>query len=488
MSRKTEHTPAGSGQSSPAGRRPHLVYVLADQLRYASCGYAGDERAHTPHIDALSAEGVSFCNAVSGHPVCAPYRASLFTGKYTTSTGMVINEIRMNPHHRCLAHMLAEGGYDTAYIGKWHLWANELGHHDDPKNAFVPPGPHRLGFDGYWAAYNFHHRYVDAYYYRDTPDKVVMPGYEPDGQTDLAIECLARAAQAERPLALVLSYGTPHDPWTPDNVPEAFLERYRDVPFPLPPNYRAEDDVPYADGWARFEEGEREQLVDWMRIYYAMTANLDWNVGRMLQAIDELGLREDVLFVFTSDHGEMFGAHGRRAKNIFYEEAARVPFLLRWPGHVPAGQVSDVCLNTPDIMPTLLGLLGLSIPAEVEGMDLSHCALGQEGPEPDAAFMQGTGATAIFQDGHEWRALRDRRYTCAVYRVDGSELLFDHQSDPYQVRNLVSDPAHAEALCRCREMLRARMAALNDTFAPCTWYRDHWTEDRVIVRTATMEC
>jgi arylsulfatase A-like enzyme len=400
---------------------------------------------------------------------------------------MVINEIRMNPHHRCLGHVLAEGGYDTAYIGKWHLWANELGNHDDPRNSFVPPGPHRLGFDGFWATYNFHHRYVDAYYHRDTPEKIVMPGYEPDGQTDLAIECLARAVHSDRPLALVLSYGTPHDPWTWDNVPEAHLEPYRDVAFPHPPNYCAENDDPYADDWARFTEGERKQLADWMRVYYAMTANLDSNVGRLLQAIDELGLREDTLLVFTSDHGELFGAHGRRAKNIFYEEAVRVPFLVRWPGHVPAGHVSDACLNTPDIMPTLLNLLGLPVPAGVEGMDLSHCALGQNGPEPAAAFMQGTGATAIFQDGHEWRALRDKRYTYAVYGVDRSKLLFDHQSDPYQTRNLASDPVYANTIDRYREMLSARMAALNDTFAPCTWYRDHWTEDRVIVRTATMD-
>lgn len=485
MSREDRET--GSGIRPPASRRPHLVYVLADQLRYASCGFAGDERAHTPHIDTLSREGVSFRQAVSGHPVCAPYRASLFTGKYTTSTGMVINELRMNPHHRCLAHVLTEGGYDTAYIGKWHLWANELGNHDDPKNSYVPPGPHRLGFDGDWAAYNFHHHYVDAYYHRDGPEQITMPGYEPDGQTDLAIECLRRAARTERPLALFLSYGTPHDPWTPDNVPEAYLEPYRDVAFPPPLNYRDENDLPYADGWARLSDDERKQLADWMRVYYGMTSNLDWNVGRLLRAIDELGLCEDTLLVFTSDHGELFGAHGRRAKNIFYEEAVRVPLIVRWPGRVPAGYVSDACLNTPDIMPTLLRLLELPIPAGVEGMDLSHCALGEEGPEPDAAFMQGTGATAIFEDGHEWRALRGRQHTYAVYRVDGSELLFDHQADPYQMHNLVTDPSYTGTLEGYREMLRARMAALNDTFAACTWYRDHWTEDRIIVRTATMD-
>src|SRR5690606_34830552 len=127
------------------------------------------------------------------------------------------------------------------------------------------------------------------------------------------------------------------------------------------------------------------------RVYYAMVANLDANVGRLLEAVDDLGLRENTIFVFTSDHGEMFGAQGRRAKNIFYEEAVRVPLIMRWPGHIPAGSTSDVCLNTPDIMPTLLSLLGLPIPDEVEGMDLSHCALGRSGPEPEAAFMQGMG-------------------------------------------------------------------------------------------------
>ncbi len=463
--------------------RPNLLYIFADQLRYRSCGYTGDPRAHTPHIDVLAREGADFCNAVSGHPVCAPYRASLLTGKYTTSTGMVINELRMNPHHRCLGHCLTDYGYATAYIGKWHLWANELGHHYDPKNSYVPPGPHRLGFDDFWAAYNFHHEYVDAYYHRDSPEKIVLPGYEPDGQTDLAIEQLRKARESDQPLALFLSYGTPHDPWTTENGPAAYYAMFEDVDFPLPPNYKPEND-PYADGWARFRPGEREALPDWMRIYYAMVANLDWNVGRLLTAVDRLGLRDNTVVVFTSDHGEMFGAQGRRAKNIFYDEAVRVPFLVRWPDHIPAGSVSDVCLNTPDIMPTLLALLGLPVPGAVEGVDLSPFVLGQKGGEPDAAFMQGTGATAAWQDGHEWRALRSKRYTYAVYRVDGQEILFDNITDPYQRHNLAGHSAHADILRHFRVMLKERMASLNDTFEACTWYRDHWTEERVILRAA----
>ncbi|MFW6164285.1 MAG: sulfatase-like hydrolase/transferase, partial [Planctomycetota bacterium] len=417
--------------------------------------------------------------------VCAAYRASLFTGKPTTSTGMVINELRLSPEHECFGHVLGRAGYQTGYIGKWHLWANQLGHHDEDRNGFIPPGPYRLGFDGFWAAYNFHHVYHDAFYYRDEPKKIPYGDgvYEPDGQTDMAIDFVTRAARGDQPFALFLSWGTPHDPWGWDNVPERFAEPFRDVTFPRPPNYKPRND-PYADGWAQFRRGQRAQLERWQRVYYAMTADLDWNLGRLLAALEDAGVADDTLVVFSSDHGEMFGAQGRRAKNIFYEEAARVPFVLRWPRRIPAGRVTDACLGTPDILPTLLGLLGLPAPEAAEGMDLGHCALGEPGPEPDAALLQGTGTTAAWRDGHEWRALRDKRYTYAVYRRDRSELLFDHQADPFQTTNLAADPEHADTLARFRQRLKACLAAIADTFEACTWYRDHWTRDRNILRGA----
>lgn len=474
---------------SASHTQPNLVYVFADQLRYQSCGYAGDAKARTPNIDKLSTESANFCNAVSGSPMCAPYRAALFTGKYASSTGMVINELRMNPNHDCIAHVLHRNGYQTSYIGKWHLWANQLGKHDEPRNSYIPPGPHRLGFDGDWAAYNFRHRYFDAYYHRNSPEKIRLPGYEPEGQTDMAIEALQKATRAklpEQPLALFLSIGTPHDAWTQDNVPAADYEIFRDVDFPLPPNYRDENE-PLADTWAQMSPTERANLPEWMRIYYAMTTNLDRQIGRLLHAIDELGLRDNTIFVFTSDHGEMFGAQGRRAKNIFYEEAVRVPFLIRWPGQIPEGHVADACLNTPDIMPTLLSLMNLPIPDEVEGTDLGTAAQGKrQTDEPDAAFMQGMGCTAKWEDGYEWRALRTKRHTYAIHRADGSEKLFDNIADPGQTRNLIDEPASASLRDAFRGRLKARMDALNDTFEACTWYRDNWTENRVILRTATL--
>ena len=465
--------------------RPNLLFVFADQLRYHSVGYAGDPRARTPNIDRFAAQGVSFVNAVSSMPVCAAYRASLFTGKYTTSTGMVINELRMNPGHRCLGHVVTEAGYQTAYVGKWHLWANELGNHLDPKNSFTPRGAHRLGFDGFWASYGFHHNYWDTYYHTESPEKITIPGYEPDGQTDLAIRWLRESRDPGTPFCMVLSYGTPHDPWGRDNIPDEYWDRFQGVNFPYPANYLPHND-PYADAWGCLQQDKRQQLPDWMRGYYAMTANLDWNFGRLLAAVEEMGLAEDTILVFTSDHGEMFGAHGRRAKNIFYEEAARVPFLLRWPGRVPAGSRSDACLGTVDIMPTLLTLMCLEAPAEAEGRNLSHCALGTPGPEPDAAFLQNTGACAAWEDGHEWRALRDKRYTYAKYRVDSRELLFDNVADPLQMHDLSGESGHRATLERFRGILESKMASINDTFATSTWYRDHWIEDRIIIRTATL--
>ena len=467
-------------------KRPNLVYVFADQLRWASVGYNGDKLAETPNIDAMSLESADVTNAVSGHPVCAPYRASLFTGKYTTSTGMVINEIRMNPHHRCFAHVLNDAGYDTSYIGKWHLYAARLGHHYDVENSFVPPGENRLGFDGYFAAYNFHHEYYapKAYYHLDTPEKIYAEGYEPDFMTDLAIKRLKESAKGDKPFALFLSLGTPHDPWTADNVPEEYSERFRDKDFPLPPNYSPVNDR-HADMWAKFFPFQRRKLKDWMRVYYAMVANLDMNVGRLRAAVKEAGIEKNTVFVFTSDHGEMFGAHGRHAKNIFYDESVRVPFLIEWEGHIPAGR-KDFCFNTVDIMPTLLSLMGLKYPEEVEGEDLSECLIS-DADNSEPSLMMGTGPTAIFGRGKEWRAVRGKRFTYAVYRSDGSEYLFDNISDPYQTKNLAYDPEFSEQKAALKTAMYSKMKKIGDEFNGNLYYRSWWVKKRKIVRTATLK-
>lgn len=457
-------------------RRPNLVFVLADQLRRQSVGYAGDTRAQTPRVDRLATESVSFDQAVATGPVCAAMRASMLTGTHPSTNGMAINELRLHPAQRCVGHVLTDGGYDTGYIGKWHLYANELGNHGDPKNSFVPPGPHRLGFDQYWAAYNFHHRYYEAWYHTDTPDRVaIAPGvYEPDAQTDLAATFIRDHAGGERPFALFLSYGTPHDPWDDANAPEADRLAFDGVDFGHPPNYSEADD-PYGDFWSRLFGTDRDQLPAWRRNYYAMTRNVDTNVGRLLDLLDELGLARDTVFVFTSDHGELFGAHGRRAKNIFYEEAVRVPFLVRWPGQLPPGTRTDACLGSIDIAPTLAGLLGLDAAESWEGTDLTSVARTGVGG-PDLAVLQGMGPVAMFSDGHEWRAVRTARHTYARYRVDGAEHLYDNQEDPFQLTNLAADPGRTGVLRELRTALGDRLQELGDSFESSTWYERHWTD------------
>ncbi len=402
--------------------KTNLIYIFADQLRYQSLGYAGDKNAITPNIDKLCCDSADLCNAVSGHPVCAPYRASLLTGKYTTSTGMVINEIRMNTGHKTFAHVLNENGYETAYIGKWHMYAAELGHHFDPKNSFIPKGPDRLGFDGYFNAYNFHHEYYgeNAYYHLDTPEKIYCSKYEPDEQTDIAIEQLKRLSSGDKPFAMFLSLGTPHDPWVPENVPAEYLEKFKDKEFTLPPNYLPEND-PHADNWAVLSEKERSELTEWMRVYYATTAA------------------------------------GKR----------------------------DFVFNTVDIMPSLLTMMDMEIPKAVEGSDYSACIEGSADTD-NGALMMGTGPTAVFGDGNEWRAIRTKQYTYAVFKSDGQELLFDNIKDPYQMNNLVNEKAYETVKEELKASMWEKMRKIGDNFENNSYYEQNWIEDRIIKRTATI--
>lgn len=468
--------------AASAAKRPNLIYVFADQLAYHHCGFAGNEHARTPNIDRLAGEGCNFSDAISNSPVCAPYRASLMTGKHQSSTGMVINELRLSPEHECFGHVLTRHGYRTGYIGKWHLWASEWGNHHLVRNGYVPPGPYRLGFDGQWQAYNFSHDYYGAPYFENAPEKKTWPGYEPDSQTDNAIAFLRAHAGAQEPFALFLSWGPPHSPWRWKNVPEADAEPYRAMNIPLRPNFSSRQD-PYGDGWAKLPANPERTIAEELRVYYAQTASVDRNLGRLLRALDESGAAQDTILVFTSDHGEMFGSHGRYGKYIFYEEAARVPLMIRWPAAVRPGTKTGALAGTPDLMPTLLSLLGLPVPRGVEGADLSAQVKGRSGG-PREQYLQCMGSTAAWADGTEWRAVRDREYTYAIYRRDGSELLFHNARDPFQQNNLAGNRAQAARLRHYREMSAKWRREHNDTFESCTWYRDRWTRERNIVQTA----
>jgi arylsulfatase A-like enzyme len=408
---------------APSPSRPNLLYVFGDQLGYHRCGYAGDEYARTPNIDRLASEGCNFRQAVSNSPVCAPYRASMLTGKYQSSTGMVINELRLSPEHECFGHVLRRGGYRTAYVGKWHLWANELGNHPLTRNGFVPPGPYRLGFDDVWAAYNFSHDYYGGPYFRNTPDRETWKDYEPDAQTGFTIDFMRDCSARSEPFAAFLSWGPPHEPWSWKNVAPRFAGLYRRAELPLRPNYSSTPD-PYADDWAKLPPDYPALVKEKMRVYYAQAASIDWNLGRLMKALDELGIADNTILVFTSDHGEMFGSHGRQAKYIFYEEAARVPFLVRWPAKIPEKTVSEALLGAPDIMPTLLRMMNLDAPRSVEGTDLGPHALGAGGSSATTASpTRSTSATArsccsttsgIPTNCGTWRRRRAKARNCAT--------------------------------------------------------------------------
>lgn len=460
-------------------KQPNLIYIFADQLSRNRLGFGGDPKAKTPFLDAFAGQSVDLVNACSGHPLGGPYRASLFTGEYSTATGMVINALRLYPGHRFFAQILRENGRRAAFIGKWNLWSAKLGKSHTVKNSYIPAGEYRFGFDDYFAAYDYHHRYFppDAYYHLDSEEKHFCRGFEPDHQTDLAIEKIKEYGACGQPFALFLSFGTPHKPWNKDNVPQEWYDRFADVEFTPPENYSKKND-PHADPWARLDKKERAALPEALRCYYAMVANLDENLRRLYAAVEEAGLAEDTVFVFTSDHGELFGAHGRQGKNIFYDEAVNVPFLIRFGSRLPAGQ-NATPLNTVDIMPTLLSLLGIKDKGHAQGRDLSAALRSGECAE-NPCLMMGTGPTAVWGNGREWRGLRTDRYTYATFISGREEFLFDHRGDPLQMKNLAGDKEQKHLLEELRRRMQTEMIRIGDDFEPNSYYKKNWADGRII--------
>ncbi len=425
----------------PPQARPNILFVFADQLRYASLGCCGNPRVRTPNIDKLAAQGALLTNAISGFPLCTPYRAMLLTGRYCQSTGVPTNDVLLPQSRDSFANVLARQGYQTGYIGKWHL--------DGHRRPYVPP-ERRQGFD-YWVTENCNHSYFDTpTCFGDETQARPLKGYQPDAQTDLAVDYIGK--HADKPFFLCMSWGPPHNPYV---ATKPYMSMYNPEGIKLAPNV---------------EKDPRADIAH----YYAQISNLDYNIGRLMRALSDAGIADNTIFVFTSDHGDMLGAHGQgiAKKQRPWEESIHIPFMVRFPGRIARGSKPDVLLNTVDVMPTVLGLAGVRVPSAVEGTDVSPVLLGGKMTEPESVLIQDilpcSEAAKAFGP---WRGVRTKRHTYARFR-DKGWVLYDNLADPYQLNNLIDKPEARTLQRDMEDRLQAWLKRTNDDFASAEeWQR-----------------
>jgi arylsulfatase A-like enzyme len=434
--------------------KPNVVYILTDQWRAKATGYNGDPNAVTPNIDRLAAESLDFVNAIGTSPVCTPARAALLTGRFPTSTGMFMNDIPLSPDEQSIGKAFKSGGYETAYIGKWHV----DGH---GRASYIPPD-RRQGFD-YWKVLECTHDYQNSEYY-DGDDQTIKTwnGYDAFAQTDDACEYIRQ--HLENPFFLTLSLGPPHFPH--HNAPEELQARFSPEAIQFSPNVVFDD--------PEFEAFTRKEAAG----YYAHIAAMDRCVGSVVETLKANGLEENTILIFASDHGEMMGSHQRRPyiKQIFWDESCHVPYLLRYPPFTSEHQGRKVTtpLGTVDIMPTLLSLCGLDIPDPVEGRDLSACV--RDGVELDdhvALYMSVSPFSGKNHLDPAYRAIRTHRHTF-VRTSDGDRYLFDDVADPYQLRNLADTPEAADTQSGLAQELERQLKRIDDPFKEKEYYLEKW--------------
>lgn len=432
-------------------QKPNVVYILTDQWRASAFGYSCDPNVKTPQIDRFAKEAVNFSNAISVCPVCTPYRASLLTGRYPTSTGMFLNDLYLPDKELCMAEIFKSAGYQTAYLGKWHL---------DGHGRFNNVAPERRqGFD-YWKGSECSHDYLkEPYYENNLPEVKYWEGYSPFAISKDAQNYLSGHAKSNIPFLLFVSISTPHFPHA--TAPKEYQDLYPESSIRLAPN------VP---------EEMRQQTLKELKGYYGHCSATDKAIGELIGKMKELGLMENTIVVFTSDHGEMMGAHGikPRVKQLAWDESIRIPFLISYPGIGKNKGVNvRTPITTPDILPSLLGLAGIPIPKSIEGDDLSGQIVSPD-PELDRAALVMLVCPFVGFVENEYRGIRTRQYTyvCSPEKVT---MLFDDLKDPYQLDNLAGKPEYKDLQAKLDEKLHHALAKIgDDPFQPRGYYLKKW--------------
>ena len=403
-----------SGEAGPPPEtRPNIGFVFSVEHRWQSLPFTETPGLRTPFLSRLAAEGASLDNMISNYPLCSPYRAMLLTGEWPTQNGVTKNNAELSPDRIALGRALQSAGYETGYVGKWHLGSVRS----------VKP----YGFDRSRLWENSPDHWSRTHY-DDDGNPVADRGYVPSRVTDAALEFIG--ARRARPFFLAVSWDAPHMDF--NDAPEEFRSLYLKAGREF---FRKNMDFSRdmrADGF-----GNRWDIRANYLGYHAHVSAIDAELGRILGKLDDLQLARDTVVIYTSDHGSMLWSHGLMGKGLPYAEAVKVPFLVRWPGKIAAGKRVARMAGAIDLMPTLCALAGAAQPGHCQGESFMGALVGEGGRGPESQILMNlTNDNALA----EFLGVQTDRYTYASF-VDGRVLLFDNREDPYQNSNRAEDPA-----------------------------------------------
>jgi len=445
--------------------RPHILLIMADQLRVDCLGYAGGAPVHTPHLDRLAAEGVWFDEAFTHFPVCAPARQSLicgqrpevFGGLWNYTMGLKVGALA--PTAYSWARSLQEQGYQCGYIGKW-----------DVHPEYTPVS---YGYDHYVDSAALHRSMMKM----DYPEVAYTNGYfgEPDPlplehtlthfTAMQAEQLLERLSETGQPWQLRVNFNEPHLPcrpaqpfaslYTPEDAKEwgSFADTLHGKPYIQSQQLR---------NWG-IESFGWEEWAPIVARYYAVISQLDDAVGKLLHRLEELGLAEATWVIFTSDHGDMCGGHRMMDKHyVMYEDVVKVPLIMRMPGVIPAGHRSDeLVYNLLDLPPTILEVCGMAPPCEhaMHGRSMLPWMTGRAG-----ASASSREEVIASYNGQQFglytqRMLRSKKWKY-VWNLTDVDELYDLEDDPHELYNRIGDPARHELVQQLRKRMYA--ALLND--------------------------
>lgn len=423
--------------------RPNIIFYFSDQQRADSAGCYGQKLPVTPNLDAVAQEGTLFENAFSCQPVCGPMRACLQSGVYASQNGCYRNDIALPTDTKGIAHYLSEAGYDTAYIGKWHL-ASDSEH----RLATKPTPKERRGGYDYWRASDvleFTSHGYNGYVFDENCNKLEFKGYRADKINDFAIEYVKK--EHEKPFFMFVSQLEPHH--QNDRLrfesPKGLKNKFK--------NYDVPGDL-------------AGTLGDWrlqMPSYLACCNRVDENFGRLIKALKDKGLYDNTVIIYTSDHGCHFRTRNFEYKRSCHENSIKVPLVITGGAFTGGGKVSDL-VSLIDLPATILDIAGIEVPEHFMGKSLTD----KKGH--DSVFMQ-------ISESQIGRAVRTDRwkYSVSAKNADKAfadeytdDFLYDLQNDPYEKHNLIGESQYNEIKLELREILLDYMRKVGEPFLKIT--------------------